>query len=300
MTDTEQPGTSLKNSGRKASVPKHKPEQSPQFAQGLAASIMASIKADLGDATGHGQDDKRTTDAPKASRKPGRPRKQQNPPPEGHSLIVSHEPRAGARGAKRGRPATYSDDDKASWQSRICAWLATGKSLASFCTQEGTPGLVVIVDWRRESPSFASDYTRAREDGADAFADELIDIADGAAAFRDAAQVNAARLRVDTRKWVASKLKPRIYGERIEQVMTDPDGRALGTALTEVTDRQRADALTRIMARNAITDASPQQLAALFKDGQDALGPMIDVTPTASAATPASAPLSAEAKVPDR
>jgi hypothetical protein len=40
----------------------------------------------------------------------------------------------------------------------------------------------------------------------------LVEIADGAEA--EAGSINRARLRVDTRKWVAAKLRPRRYGDR--------------------------------------------------------------------------------------
>lgn len=40
-------------------------------------------------------------------------------------------------------------------------------------------------------------------------------MADGVAGCSDNSVVNAARLQIDTRKWVASKLMPRRYGERV-------------------------------------------------------------------------------------
>jgi hypothetical protein len=68
-------------------------------------------------------------------------------------------------------------------------------------------------------------YTRAREDQADTLADEIQAIADqmpmettdkdGNTRF-DPSYINWMRLRVDARKWTASKLKPRKYGDRVE------------------------------------------------------------------------------------
>ena len=68
-------------------------------------------------------------------------------------------------------------------------------------------------------------YARAREDQADTLADEIQAIADempmeitdekGVSRF-DSAYINWMRLRVDSRKWVAAKLKPRKYGDRVE------------------------------------------------------------------------------------
>jgi hypothetical protein len=59
-------------------------------------------------------------------------------------------------------------------------------------------------------------YARAKEESADHLAEEIMEIADEAMNALTSEQVQAARLRVDARKWIASKLKPKKYGERIE------------------------------------------------------------------------------------
>jgi hypothetical protein len=76
-------------------------------------------------------------------------------------------------------------------------------------------------------------YARAREDQADTLADEIVGISDESAITAkvdgeevrfalDATAVARNRLRVDARKWVAAKLKPRKYGDR--QVLAgDPE-----------------------------------------------------------------------------
>jgi hypothetical protein len=46
-------------------------------------------------------------------------------------------------------------------------------------------------------------------------AKEILEIAD--APCKDAVEVAHARNRLDTRKWLASKLAPRKYGDRVEQ-----------------------------------------------------------------------------------
>jgi hypothetical protein len=55
---------------------------------------------------------------------------------------------------------------------------------------------------------------RAREERADLLAKEILEIAD--APCKDAVEVQHARNRIDTRKWLASKLAPRKYGDRVE------------------------------------------------------------------------------------
>lgn len=86
-----------------------------------------------------------------------------------------------------------------------------GKSLRKICAADDMPGLSTVMEWLQKFPDFAEQYTRARELQADTHADEIVDIADDAAADPDAA---SRRVRVEARKWVASKLKPKTYGDR--------------------------------------------------------------------------------------
>lgn len=57
-------------------------------------------------------------------------------------------------------------------------------------------------------PQFGNDYARARELQAETFADQVVTIAD------ECEDANHARVRVDARKWAASKILPKKYGER--------------------------------------------------------------------------------------
>lgn len=62
------------------------------------------------------------------------------------------------------------------------------------------------VNTNREG--FADEYAKARNTGMDALAESIVDIAD---TDPDPAR---ARVRVDARKWIASKILPRKYGDR--------------------------------------------------------------------------------------
>ena len=104
----------------------------------------------------------------------------------------------------------------------------------------------------------ADRYARARENAADTLAESVIDISDEVkdAGHMDSARVNAARLRVDARKWVASKLKPKVYADRIEQVTSG----AL-TVKHEITDEERVKALALLMGK-AVIDTAPNLIEA--------------------------------------
>lgn len=116
-----------------------------------------------------------------------------------------------------GRPSKYSDD----LADFICSELADGKSLRAICAQDGMPCRITVFKWLRENPAFSSQYARARDAQADLYAEEIVEIADTAADKEDAP---AKKLRVDARIWIASKLKPKVYGNRLTQEVSGPDG----------------------------------------------------------------------------
>lgn len=122
---------------------------------------------------------------------------------------------------KTGRPSQYTEETA----NKICELLARGMSLNEICESgkyPEMPGLNAVYNWLRAQPSFAQNYTRAKEDSADTYAASIIDAVRGP--FDDMVQVNAARLKVDALKWIVAKLKPRSYGERVEATLTGPNG----------------------------------------------------------------------------
>lgn len=92
----------------------------------------------------------------------------------------------------------------------ICHQLIGGDSLRTICDNQAMPSRTRVLQWLAENEAFQGQYARAREAQADAFVDEMIEIAD---TCEDAAQ---ARLRIDTRKWIASKMRPKKYGEKLD------------------------------------------------------------------------------------
>lgn len=94
------------------------------------------------------------------------------------------------------------------------------------------PDRRTVFSWllKDEFEAFRHQYTRARELQAEAFADEMSDIADdatndymssvddeGGVGYKlNGENIQRSRLRVDTRKWIASKLKPKKYGDKLE------------------------------------------------------------------------------------
>lgn len=108
----------------------------------------------------------------------------------------------------------------------ICALLEEGKSLRAAC-REVKVAPSTVLGWSKENKVFYEQYMRAREVGYKLLADELIDIADekevqaryqGEEVVLDLSPNAIARnrLRVDTRKWMLSKMLPKLYGDRLE------------------------------------------------------------------------------------
>lgn len=124
-----------------------------------------------------------------------------------------------------GRPSNYSDKTAAI----ILEAIACGRSLRSICADEGMPGISTVMRWLAANEGFREQYARAREAQADALFDEILEIADdarndwmarngdGDAAWQlNGEHVQRSRVRIDARKWMAGKLRPKKYGEKLE------------------------------------------------------------------------------------
>jgi hypothetical protein len=122
-----------------------------------------------------------------------------------------------------GRPTTFSDKIAAV----LCARMAEGESLRSICRNADMPGLSTVFQWLKAQPGFADQYAIAREAQADALFEDVLEIADDARndwmeAFGEDAvgyklngeHIQRSRLRIDARKWMAGKLRPKVYGEK--------------------------------------------------------------------------------------
>ena len=132
-----------------------------------------------------------------------------------------------------GRPSIYTQE----LADAICAELATGKSLRSVCADEDMPAMSTIFNWFRTKEGFVEQYARAKEEACDAMVDEMLDIADDGTNdymtitkgdysynVEDKEVTNRSKLRVDTRKWIVSKIKPKKYGDKLD---VTSDGKAI-------------------------------------------------------------------------
>lgn len=91
---------------------------------------------------------------------------------------------------------------------------------------------------------FRAQYARAREDQADALADEILDEARSA----NAKNAHAKRLLVDALKWRAAKLRPKVYGDRVELGHSGPNGGPIPVATTDLSGMSPKEAARQYKA----------------------------------------------------
>lgn len=116
----------------------------------------------------------------------------------------------------------------------ICQRLADGESLRAICADDAMPGRTTVFDHLAADEQFREQYARARESQAHAYADDIVAISDEPAETHE--EIAHAKLRIDSRKWVASKLLPKKYGDATLLKHGDADGEplSLGEASTRI------------------------------------------------------------------
>lgn len=141
---------------------------------------------------------------------------------------------------KIGRPSIYTEE----LAKEICDAIATqSKSLRQLCKENPHwPDRNTIFEWNMNRPEFSCQYTQARRNQIQTFIDDIIEISDN---IEEDSKINEdgelvinkewiarSRLRVDSRKWLACKLVPKVYGDRVN-VSNDetPDNPLLNEAL---------------------------------------------------------------------
>ena len=104
-----------------------------------------------------------------------------------------------------GRPTSYTEE----LGDLICEGISQKTPLARLCDEnDELPTPRTVYKWLRLHKEFVHNYTRAKEDQADYLVEECLDIADGDLEPAD------KRIRVDTRKWIASRFNVKKYGDK--------------------------------------------------------------------------------------
>jgi len=122
---------------------------------------------------------------------------------------------------KRGRPV---EPVPAQHKQAILEWIQEGRPLRAYCRLTGSPNWRTVYDWLEKDAEFAALFARARDAGADAIAEEALEIldqvperVDGEGGGRyDAAFVTWQRNRAEYRLKLLSKWNPKKYGEKLD------------------------------------------------------------------------------------
>lgn len=129
---------------------------------------------------------------------------------------------------KIGRPSIYSDE----LAERLCERIAAGELLTRIEREDGMPNYATVYRWLEKNTAFRELYARAREIGWSRLAEQIVELSDdsrGDVIIEDGEtrvdheNVQRSRLMVDTRKWLLSKVLPKIYGDKL--ALTDGDGK---------------------------------------------------------------------------
>ena len=143
-----------------------------------------------------------------------------------------------------GRPSVYTEEIATAILERMYA----GESLRSICASDDMPNRSTVLLWSvQDRNGFSAHYARACEARAQYWADELLDIADdgtndwmerlddkgGVSYTVNGEALQRSRLRVDTRKWLLSKLVPK-YADKTVVDNTSSDGTMTPTVINLV------------------------------------------------------------------
>jgi len=121
---------------------------------------------------------------------------------------------------KPGRPTGYTPE----LANEICDSIASSsKGTKKLCKEnQHWPCQDTLFTWLKKHTEFSEQYAQAKRCQIEVFIDEILDIADDSSQDEvineqgsivcNSEFIARSRLRIDTRKWLAAKLVPKIYG----------------------------------------------------------------------------------------
>lgn len=133
-----------------------------------------------------------------------------------------------------GRPSKYTNK----LADKICQMIAQGQSVRSICSKKDMISMQTFFRWLRENDKFCEQYARACEERSYMHAEEILEIADDATndymeqhdesdeltGYKlNGENIQRSRLRIDTRKWLMSKLNPKVYGDKLDMTTNGND-----------------------------------------------------------------------------
>jgi hypothetical protein len=150
----------------------------------------------------------------------------------------AHEESAAASPPPADSPAPRPTRYDRQLAERILERMANGETATAICRDLDMPKYHVLKRWERDDEDFSRRYDIARKQCCEYHTDEIIAIADDSTndyiertradgtpyMAYNREHVERSRLRVDSRKWNASKILRHVYGEKAEVDLRTPDG----------------------------------------------------------------------------
>lgn len=127
--------------------------------------------------------------------------------PEEKSLIAVLPPHLVK---KNGRPSIYTKEVG----DYICMRIATSVDSLRKIAEEVQIDYTTIRYWQKTIPEFNKAYVIAKQHQADELADEIFVTVSEHLDKNDMAEAQRMKIKVDALKWMASKLLPKVYGDK--------------------------------------------------------------------------------------
>lgn len=159
-------------------------------------------------------------------------------------------------------------DNPAEVKAEICRRIADGESLRAILETEGLPASSTIFAWLNEDSAFSEQYARAREAQAEAIFDDILTIADDGRNdwmerknsdgqnigwVENGEAIRRSQLRIEARKWMAGKLKPKKYGDKIDL--------NLSGSVAHLTDEQLQSRIDELVGKAGVDLAAGRSTA---------------------------------------
>jgi len=113
----------------------------------------------------------------------------------------------------------YDDATKTAMVDALLVQIETGKSMREVCRMDGMPDHGTVIRWMRDDAALATRYARARMAQADVLFDRMEAVEEAVSA--GTMDSHAARVVLDSMRWRASKLAPKVYGDRLDVSVSD-------------------------------------------------------------------------------
>ncbi len=158
-----------------------------------------------------------------------------------------------AKRNQNGNRPLFSPEQRAIHEQRMIEIIAVGGTLELAAKEFGC-SVGLLCKWLEDpgKEKLREQYARARETQGDAFADKVISTAED-----PTLDPNEKRVRIDAYKWAAGKRKPKVYGDRVLNEHSGPDGGPIKHEIENPVD-VLASRLAALASRDGAGEGDPK------------------------------------------